>query len=414
MKSLIAIFLAAASVGQAEPARRTRAGTKRPGSLQRLLGEPRNAVLFVLGAVVILGGGRRLLTAWRGREALAKLDDPEVTPNAVERVVDYGRAGLMDLFRLLEKAPDQAIRDAAGHAISILWARDELIAEEEKALVRRGFRVEWIARRRYPRGLHRPIPIRVNFGVPFLQEDGPGVRPEQLEWSYRIAGARRASLEVDGPWVAGPGVATFALIPADFDTDGPHKLVLQSRVRTRNLTETWEIELPHIPFSFELDPRLDVEAILAMSDDSRALEMEASVRLVPPDLDRVGRVPRFFPINAELAVRDLPSLEVSGRLPCDLAHEVELEFEGVSERLPAGQINAHGQASDAAHLKPIREFPLGRNGVEAKLAIERPGARKIRARLIPDPDHGWADPDVRSLWPRAIETDWITVEIVRR
>ncbi len=414
MKSLIAIFLAAASVGQAEPARRTRAGTKRPGSLERLLGEPRNAVLFVLGAVVILGGGRRLLIAWRGREALAKLDDPRVTPEAVEQVADYGRAGLIDLFRLLEEAPDQAVRDAAGHAVSILWARDDLIAEEEKALVRRGFRVEWIARRRYPRGLHRPIPIRVNFGVPFLQIGGKGVHPEQLEWSYRIAGARRASLEVQGPWVAGPGVATFELIPADFDTDGPHKLVLQSRVRTRKLTETWEIELPHIPFSFELDPRLDVEAILAMSDDSRALAMEKAIRLVPPDVDQVGRVPRFFPINADLAVRDLPSLEISGPLTCDLAHAVELEFEGISERLPAGEVIAHGHASDADNPQQIREYPLGRIGFDAKLAIERPGARKIRARLIPDPDHGWADPDLRSLWPRAIETDWITVEIVRR
>ena len=120
--------------------------------------------------------------------------------------------------------------------------------------------------------------------------------------------------------------------------------------------------------------------------------MEKAIRLVPPDVDQVGRVPRFFPINADLAVRDLPSLEISGPLTCDLAHAVELEFEGISERLPAGEVIAHGHASDADNPQQIREYPLGRIGFDAKLAIERPGARKIRARLIPDPDHGWADP----------------------
>jgi hypothetical protein len=34
--------------------------------------------------------------------------------------------------------------------------------------------------------------------------------------------------------------------------------------------------------------------------------------------------------------------------------------------------------------------------------------------LTADPDRGWADPDVRSIWPGTIATDWIDVAIVRR
>ena len=93
----------------------------------------------------------------------------------------------------------------------------------------------WTARRRYPRALRGEIPILVSFGVPFLTEGGPGVSPSNLEWSYRTTGTRRASLESYSPWSA----ATMALLPlvrADFDTNGPHQLVLQARVRTVGLT----------------------------------------------------------------------------------------------------------------------------------------------------------------------------------
>src|SRR5262249_40859337 len=158
---------------------------------------------------------------WRAREAVGRLEDPDVTPETIQAVVEHGRAGLMELFRLLAEGRSEAVRSAAGSALAVLWARDELIAEEEKALVRRGVEVAWRARRRYPRALQSEIPIAVAFGVPFLSDDGPGVGPSQLEWSYRIVGARRASLELSSPWAAGPGRAEFSLVPSDFDTDGP-------------------------------------------------------------------------------------------------------------------------------------------------------------------------------------------------
>jgi hypothetical protein len=34
--------------------------------------------------------------------------------------------------------------------------------------------------------------------------------------------------------------------------------------------------------------------------------------------------------------------------------------------------------------------------------------------LTADPDLGWTDPDVRSVWPGTLVTDWTTVRIIRR
>jgi hypothetical protein len=38
----------------------------------------------------------------------------------------------------------------------------------------------------------------------------------------------------------------------------------------------------------------------------------------------------------------------------------------------------------------------------------------MRVILTADPELGWTDPEVRSLWPGTIETRWVEVEIVRR
>jgi hypothetical protein len=38
----------------------------------------------------------------------------------------------------------------------------------------------------------------------------------------------------------------------------------------------------------------------------------------------------------------------------------------------------------------------------------------MRIVLSPDPDLGWTDPDVRSIWPGKIETSWLEVELMRR
>jgi len=417
LRGLAAWILAGTALGQPGGLRRARAADRARGGWERWVREPRSAVLFVLFSVLLLGGGRKALQAWRARGAVGRLEGAGVTTGVISAAADHGRAGLMELFRILGSSDRGDLRDAAGHALSVLWARDELIAEEEKALVRRGFQVRWKARRRYPRGLRSPIPIEVSYGVAFLQEAGAGVRPENLEWSHLVTGARRASLEVFSPWAAGPGRAAFSLVPTDFETDGPHKLVLRSRVRTAGLTEAWEIELPHIPFGFEFDPLLAVEALFALPDHARAETFAHAVRLRTGTRGPVsGDAPsEFLPLNEGLAIRDVPAIEVDVPLPCDLAHGVEFEFEGVPGHFTAGAVIIGGQGvvGEGVAPGPLR-FPLGPVAPVPPAAIDRPGPRRLRARLVPDPDRGWADPEVRSIWPAEVETGWVEVEVVRR
>src|SRR5271165_7610752 len=58
------------------------------------LGEPRTTVLVVLGGVVLLGGGRKLLLAWKARKAVARLSEQDITPRQVKSVTQFGRSGL--------------------------------------------------------------------------------------------------------------------------------------------------------------------------------------------------------------------------------------------------------------------------------------------------------------------------------
>lgn len=409
----MAAVIAGSLVGPFESPRRRGASPRKSSSgWQRLLGEPRNAVLFVLAAVILVGGGRKFLQAWRTRKAVGRLEDPEVSAAEIGAAVDHGRAGLMELFRLLGAAESDALRDAAGHALSVLWARDELIAEEEKAVVRRGYQVHWRARRRYPRALGGEVRFGVSYGVPFLRADAAGVRPDQVEWSHRIVGARRVDLEEFTPWVAGEGRAGFSIVPADFETDGPHKLIFQARARTTGLTESWDFELPHTVFAFEFDPLLAVDALLATPDDARAAEIRRAVRLVA-GLANPDQGASLWPLNDRLALRHVPAIALALPLPCDLAHTIAVELAGVATPLAAGELVLTGQG-EVGSSPSTRLVPLGPPAPIPADVIDRPGVRAMRLRLVPDPGRGWSDPDVRSIWPGTVETDWVDVEIVRR
>jgi hypothetical protein len=404
--ALAAAILAQTALGQVTTPRRSRAGRRTLSTWERWVGEPRNAVLFVLGAVILLGGGRRLLQLWKARAAVRRLEEgTTVTPESIEAVVEHGRAGLMELFRLLGPDVKEGLRRQAGHALSVLWSRDELIAEEEKAVVSRGWRVNWGARQRYPRALRSEIPVTVSFGLPFLTDTGPGIRPENLEWSYRVMGARRASLEVFSPWKPGPMNEGFTLVPSDFESNGPHKLVLQARARTAGLTGTWEMDLPHMACTFEFDPRLTVESLLTLPDADRAEEIGRKVTLEPHGDTEDARIAR---LNPTWTIRGMPDLVIPP-LSCDLAHTIEVEFEGRPGRFPAGW---RAVTEKGAGDGPGR-FPVGPvEGVPGDF-FDRPGTQRLRLVLTADPDRGWTDPDVRSVWPGTIITGWFPIEIVR-
>jgi hypothetical protein len=381
------------------------------------LKEPKSAVWMALAVIVLVGGGRRVLWAWRARRAVSRLSDPAVTPQEIEAVAAYGRAGAWELLRIFSTSESEPIRAASGRALARLWRDDELVAEEEQALVRRGYSATWTARRRYPRSLKAPIPIAVAYDITFLPDQPGYVRGADLEWSYRIIGARRAALEEFSPWRAGRGEVSISIIPDDFPTNGPHRLVLEAKVRTAGLSDAWEIELPHVPFQFDFDPVLRLEAILALPDAERGEAISRHVRLEQAPVSN-HESPQLLPVGGEWVLRNPPSLAIGTPLQTDLAHRVFIEFEGTPGRFPAGTLVLIGQALVHRGGSPTvlenRRFEVGPISALPDGLIERPGTRRMRAHLAPDPELGWAHPDIRSVWPGECETDWAEVEIIRR
>lgn len=402
------------------PSRRSRSRAPadgEPSTRRDWLREPKSAVWMALGAIILIGGGRRLLWAWRARQAVARLSEPDVTPAEVEAVASYRRAGVYELLRIFSTSESEPLRKAAGHALGRLWKNDELVAEEEQALVRRGFAVDWRARRRYPRSLTAPIPIVVGYDIPFLSDDPASVRAGDLEWSHRIVGARRAALEEFSPWKAGRGEAAFTIIPDDFPTNGPHRLVLQAKVRTAGLSDPWEFELPHVPFSFDFDPVLGLDAILNLPDAVRDEAMARAIRLESGGVDPNG-VAQLVPLGGEWVLRGPPRLAVETPLLADLAHRVAVEFEGAPRPVAAGSLilSGQGMANRAAASGPheARRIEIGPVSAILDGVIERPGPRRMRVHLTADPQLGWADPEIRSVWPGGLETNWVEAEIVRK
>ena len=342
--------------GEPEPGQDPEASRRPPGrgtgtpSRRRWLSEPKAVIWLALAAAILLGGGRRLIAWWQARKAVARLDDPDVTTAEIEAVADYGRTGVYDLLRIFSSAPTEPARQAAGRSLARLWLLDQLVAEEEQAVVRRGFTVTWSARRRYPRSLKTEIPITVAYQVPFLDDSGRRIDPKNLEWSHRLLGARRMTLEEFSPWTPGAGRVAFTIFPGDFETNGPHRLVLQARVRTLGLTDSWEIEPPHVPFLFEFDPILKLDAILTLPDATRDEQFARAICLEPATV-AAGENSTYVSLGAQWALRDPPRLAVTLPIPCDLAHEISVEIQGITRRFAGGSLVVSGQGLVRAKVR---------------------------------------------------------------
>lgn len=403
-------------LAQVSPGTKAQRPAPEPG-LGRWLTDSRNAVFAVLLTALIVGGGRKLIQARQARKLGERLRSDDLKADEIAPAVEYGRDLLPDLFALLDPQTGAELRTAAGSALAGLWARDQLIAEEEKGIVTRGYSVSWQARRRYPRAMDAPIPVQVQFGVPFLGLQPGAVAPGNLEWSTRIRGSGRASLERWGPWIAGATQAGFTLIAADFPTNGPHRLSLEARVRTVGLTSSWELDLPAIPFSFEFDPRLEPAALLAPEDSARQSEVEAALALdTMPAAARsgAGELPPFV-LNDALAVLEAPALYAE-HLPVDLAHRVAIEFDGIPGRFEASPIVACRSIADGSQAETGARppVPLQLRGMVPTEQLDRPGEIRLRAHLTVDPGLGWTHPAIRSVWPGSITTRWMTARVVRR
>lgn len=363
---------------------------------------------FLFWAVVVLmifGIAWKAFKAIMASRALQRLEGDKPDLEAIRDAATHGRTAIHELFRLLATGKDESVRHEAGRALASLWRADELVAEEEQALVTRAFEANWVARRKYPRDLHRPIPFVVTFRIPCLDQDDGMSLNESLEWSSRVLGTDRASLEHFDKWQVGGGSRTFEIDPHDLIQNGPHRLIIDVKVRTVGLTMDWEHALPQVPFLFEFDPVLRPESLLASEDDERARRFASAVQFVVEEGESENV--EFMPLDAQFAIRGTPRLLVTGPLPCDLAHAISLEIEGVEGQLEAGGI----VMTREKHVSSEKLVP---SGEWSAVALDRPGTMRMRAVLPPDTHRGWSDPSVRSIWPGTIRTEWVEVRVVRR
>jgi hypothetical protein len=192
---------------------------------------------------------------------------------------------------------------------------------------------------------------------------------------------------------------------------------LQTRVRTAGLTDSWEFELPHVPFNLEFDPLLKLDAITTLPDSNRDAQIAQAIRLEPAE-SRDGDPATFLALNAQLTIRNPPRLAVTTPLPCDLAHSISIEFEGAAQGISAGMLILRGQGSRPRSpndsLGAVERIPLGEITSIDSGVIDRPGLRRLRVALVAAPESGWADPNIRSIWPGDTRTNWVEVEIVRK
>ena len=85
---------------------------------------------------LIVGGGIKLLQALLRKQRPPPGSTIRIpAKNRSSRPRNWAASGVTELFRLLSSAPTAPLRDTAGHALAILWKADQLVAEEEKAIV---------------------------------------------------------------------------------------------------------------------------------------------------------------------------------------------------------------------------------------------------------------------------------------
>jgi hypothetical protein len=390
-------------------------GEPRPGF------SPRDSVVVVLGLIVAVLGGRRIWHGLQARRSIALLGQDSPAIEEIERAARHGRAALEGLVKWLDANDRPELRLAAARGLARLWREDQLVGEEERAVVVRAYEVRWRSRRRYPRELSGPIPIEVEFGVPALVDEAAGGIPAAaLEWSHAVVGSRRASLERPSDWEPGPRKLVFTIESRDFSGSGPQRMALAARVRTAPpLSSRWEHALPQVPWSVEFDPNLDPASIEGPDDEVEGDLMRRSIQWREgQDADPPGH---YVPAGQTWALHDPPRLGVLPGRPRDLAHRLWLEIEGVPGRFAAGSLTALSdraagipRGDDARIEEPSRTGFEWLNGLDLPAdALGGPGQARIRIVLVPDRSLAWTNPDVRSLWPGTGATAWREVEVVR-
>ena len=395
----------------ANPSSPVRKPGGRTARTEKPFSDPRRWVFMAVVAFLAVGGGRKWLAGRRGLRMAGRLAENQATTEEIRAAHKYGRTVSRELFQIMTEGPSAEHRLAATEALVRLWRADELIPEEEKAIVTRALVAEWQIRRKYPRGLTGPIEITAIFGMPPLADlELTEWLARHLRWQYRVSGTRRAA---DDAWQAAPIAfprCSIEIMPEDFPEDGPHRLLLHLRVATESLTDNWQIDLPAQSTSFEWDDHLQPKALATLPDSQRAAQWAAAIGFVVSTSD--DGAPVFLRLDEQFAIQNPPMPVLKRPLPCDLAHRVVIEFDGLNGRWHAGEwlSVAHwlGDDGDAFYTWPTEATCLAPPATHL-----HGGTYRMRVVLEPTPERGWSDPLIRSVWPEIIVSGWVDVSVVR-
>ncbi len=381
---------------------------------QKTLVDPRRWVFIAVVGFLVLGGGRKWLAGRRARDMADKLAALKATPDEIRASHKHGRIVVPELFRVMADGPSPDHRLAATQALVRLWKADELIPEEEKAILTRSLRVDWQIRRKYPRLLTGSLLIRASYGPPKLADDGLELwLMQHLRWSHRVTGTRRAADDAwQEPTPAPAPQALLQVIADDFPDDGPHRLLLHLKVKTLGLTDNWELDMPAQSTSFEWDDHLQPSALVTLPDSARASQWALALGfMIAPSAD--NQEPFLLPLTDQFALRNPPIPTLQLPYPSDLAHRVVLEFQGISALWLAGEWLEHTHSQPPLGLFP-KPWPDHAIALEPQSTFPHAGHYRMRLILQPTPERGWSDPLIRSVWPDAILSEWVGVELVRR
>lgn len=389
-------------------------GQRREGQPQSPMSDPRRWVFIAVTAFLVLGGARKWLAGNRGRKMADRIANGQANLAEISNSAVHGRSVLPDLLSLLQDEAPADRKNAALEALIKLWRADELIAEEEKAILSRAIQVSWKQRRKYPRDFSGQFQITALFRLPLLADKSCNEwLRNHLRFETRVTGTRRATDEQWKPLPADSSQLTMEIESRDFPEDSIHRLMLFIRVKTEGLTSDWSLDLPGQATSFEWDHHLKSMALKAESDEKEAMIMqEALAWELIADADEMQL--QNVAISPGFAIHHPPVAMLAIPLPRDIAHEAMLEIEEVSSniRLKKWVIASRGSVSTAE--KQFKQIPLEMMGLIDDSAISRAGKYRARLLLNPKPELGWADPEIRSVWPGRLTSPWVEIEIVRR
>lgn len=395
---------------------------KRPGQrsglkTQNPMADPRRWMFIAIVAFLVIGGGRKWLKSVHGRRISDKIADGTASPEEIRSSFQFGRIVVADLLQVLTEGKTPEIRNSAFESLVQLWKADELISEEEKAIVTRSVQIEWHQRRKYPRALTGSFQISARLGFPDTADQTVNQwLQSHLQFSRRLTGSRRAAYEV---WQAVPHHSADVqaeLHAGDFPEDQVHRIALFVKVKTDDLTSSWELELPAFPTSFEWDRHLNLNALAGPAIDSEMATIQNAFNWRTNQISNSQENPRIVPISDSFAIRNPPDLYVELPMPRDLSHQAFIEIKGCESLIPAGSwIMATRNKIDPSANSEIKcqNWSIAPDSIVADDKIGHGGKFELRVVLEPSPERGWSDPEIRSVYPNQIKTAWTEIEIVR-